>query len=316
MRVVVTGGAGFIGSNLVQVLLDRGDEVVVLDDLVTGYRENVPEAATFVEGSVADHGAVRAAIKGAQLVFHQAAHRAVARSVEQPLDTDTANVHGTLTVLNAAKDAGVRRVVYASSSSIYGGAAEMPTPESAPLLPRSPYAVTKLAGEHYCRVFAELFGIETVALRYFNVFGPRQRPDSPYAAVIPLFIQAVAAGEAPVVHGDGLQSRDFTFIDDVVRANLAAAIAPADRCSGKAYNVAAGRTFSLLDLLAELSNIFDIGVAPVHVEPRPGDVRYSQADARAAAADLAWRAEIALNEGLRRTAEWFGGVGRDGAHHG
>lgn len=304
--MLVTGGAGFIGSNLADALVDRGDDVLVLDDLITGYRENVPQACPFIEGSVADDAVVRRAMEGVELVFHQAAHRAVSRSVELPLDTDTANVHGTVTVLNAAKDAGVRRVVYASSSSVYGGANVLPTPEVSPLLPRSPYAVTKLTGEHYCRVFSELFGLETVALRYFNVFGPRQRPDSMYAAVIPLFIAALRACEPPIIHGDGRQSRDFTYIDDVVAANLSAASAAPERCSGRAFNIAAGGTVSLLDLVAELQEIFDVHVEPQHVDPRAGDIRFSQADPTAAAVELAWSAEVAFGDGLRRTVEWFG----------
>jgi UDP-glucose 4-epimerase len=229
----------------------------------------------------------------------------VLRSVEHPLATDTANVHGTLTVLECARRAGVRRVGYASSSSVYGGADVLPTPESAPTLPRSPYAVTKLAGEHYCRVFWELFGLETVSLRYFNVYGPRQRPDSAYAAVIPLFIDALATGRPPTVHGDGLQSRDFTYVDDVVAANLRAAEAPAARCAGRAYNVAGGGRHSLLDLLAVLGRIMGVRPEPVHTDPRPGDVRHTQADLSAAERDLGHRPAVGFEEGLRRTVAWF-----------
>src|SRR3954468_25046033 len=238
MRCLVTGGAGFIGSNVVDALVARGDEVRVIDDLSTGRRGDVHRDAELIEGNISDEHAVRKAVDGCDVVLHQAAHRAVLRSVEDPLATDTANVHGTLTVLHAAQQAGVRRVVYASSSSVYGGAAQRPTPESAPLTPRSPYAVTKLTGEHYCRVYTELHGLETVSLRYFNVFGPRQRPDSMYAAVIPLFIDALHRREPPTVHGDGRQSRDFTFIGDVVAANLAALDADVGRASGKAFNIA------------------------------------------------------------------------------
>jgi UDP-glucose 4-epimerase len=305
MLVVVTGGAGFIGSNLVEALVARGDTVRVIDDLSAGHRGSVSSDVELVEAGVDDIDKVSAACKGADAVLHQAAHRAVLRSVEDPLATDRANVHGTLTVLKAAVDAGVRRVVYASSSSVYGGAAERPTPESAPLVPRSPYAVTKLTGEHYCRVFAELYGLETVALRYFNVFGPRQRPDSAYAAVIPLFIEAITNRRSPVVHGDGGQSRDFTYVSDVVAANLAAIEAPADRCSGRAYNVAGGREFSLLELLAELARILDAEVRPTFVDPRAGDVRHSCADVTAAATDLGFRTAVDFADGLRRTVAWM-----------
>jgi UDP-glucose 4-epimerase len=305
MHVVVTGGAGFIGSHLTDALVDDGHSVQVVDDLFSGYRQNVNPKAGFVQASVADDAAVRAAVAGADVVFHQAAHRAVLRSVEDPLATDTANVHGTLTVLKAALDAGVRRVVYASSSSVYGGAETLPTPESAPSAPRSPYAVSKLTGEHYCRVFAELYGLETVALRYFNVYGPRQRPDSAYAAVIPLFIDALRSGAPPEVHGDGLQSRDFTFVADVVDANLAAARAPAELCSGRAYNLAGGRAHSLLDLLEILGRLLDVEPKPVHTDPRPGDVRHSRADAAAAARDLSFACGVGFEEGLRKTVEWF-----------
>jgi UDP-glucose 4-epimerase len=305
MRALVTGGAGFIGSNLVGALVDAGGDVVVLDDLSTGFAENIAGAATVVEGEVSDPDAVARAVAGCEIVFHLAAHRAVLRSVEQPLETDRANVGGTLTVLVAARDAGARRVVCASSSSVYGGAEQLPTPETAPLLPRSPYAVSKLAGEHYCRVFWELFGLETVALRYFNVYGPRQRPDSRYAAVIPLFVDALLRGVPPQVHGDGLQSRDFTFVADAVSANLRAAEAPAQRCAGRAYNVAGGASYSLLDLIAILERIIGVEVAPSFAAPRAGDVRHTQADIGAAAADLGHRPSVPFEEGLTRTVEWF-----------
>jgi UDP-glucose 4-epimerase len=225
--------------------------------------------------------------------------------VQDPVSTDRANTNGTLLVLKAAADAGARRVVAASSSSVYGGAEQLPTPESAPLVPRSPYAVSKLAGEHYCRVWHELFGLETVSLRYFNVYGPRQRPDSAYAAVIPLFIRALRAGERPVVHGDGLQSRSFAFIDDVVAANLAAAGAPAERCAGRAYNIAGSSSRTLLELLDELGAILGVAVVPEHTDPRAGDVRQSSADLTAAGRDLGWAPGVSLPDGLRRTADWF-----------
>ncbi len=305
MHALVTGGAGFIGSNLVDALVAEGHPTRVLDDLSTGYLENVPTEADVVEGSVADHAAVARAVRGAEVVFHLAAHRAVPRSIEDPLATDTVNAHGTLTLLKACADAGVRRVVNASSSSVYGSATTMPTPESEPLRPRSPYAVSKMAAEHYCRVFSELFGLETVSLRYFNVFGPRQRPDSSYAQVVPLFVDALQAGAAPIVHGDGCQSRAFVYVDDAVSASLAAARAPGQHCNGQAYNVAGCRSADLLEVLTMLGRILGVQPRPVHVGSRPGDVRHTSADVSAAARDLGFRPEVGLEEGLRRTVGWL-----------
>ncbi len=305
MNVLVTGGAGFIGSNLVDALLARGDSVRILDDLFSGSKENVDPAAELVVGSVADEKLVHEVADGCEVVFHIAAHRAVPRSVENPLGTDLANVHGTLAVLVAARDAGARRVVSASSSSVYGGAEQLPTPESAPLIPRSPYAVSKLAGEQYCRVFAELFGLETVSLRYFNVYGPRQRPDSAYAAVIPLFIDALTSGKRPTVHGDGRQSRDFTFVTDAVVGTLAAADAPGAACAGRAYNIAPGYSHSLLDLLEILGRLIGVKPDPVFTDPRPGDVRLAQADPSAATRDLGFSCSVGFEDGLRRTVEWL-----------
>ncbi len=305
MNVLVTGGAGFIGSNLVDVLLARGDSVRVLDDLFSGTKENLDPAAELVVGSVADEKLVREAAEGCEVLFHIAAHRAVPRSVENPLGTDLANVHGTLAVLVAAKDVGARRVVSASSSSVYGGAEVLPTPESAPLVPRSPYAVSKVAGEQYGRVFHELFGLETVSLRYFNVYGPRQRPNSAYAAVIPLFIDALKTGARPIVHGDGTQTRDFTYVSDAVAGTIAASEAPAERCAGRAYNIAPGASHSLLDLLAVLGRILGVEPDPEFTAERAGDVRQAQADPAAAARDLDFRCRVDLEDGLRRTVEWF-----------
>jgi len=305
MIVLVTGGAGFIGSNLADALVVAGHDTRVLDDLSTGRAENVPSGAQLIEGDVADADIVAKAVDGVDIVFHLAAHRAVALSVERPLSTDTANIHGTLTVLKAAADAGAQRVVSASSSSVYGGAKVMPTPETEPLVPRSPYAVTKMTGEHYCRVFAELYGLETVSLRYFNVYGPRQRPDSAYAAVIPLFIDALRNGKPQTVHGDGLQSRAFVYVEDAVAANLAAATAPAPVAQGQAYNIGGLRTATLLELLDTLGAIIGVEPNPVHTAPRPGDVRHSSADVSAAANQLGWVPQVELDAGLRRTVEWL-----------
>jgi UDP-glucose 4-epimerase len=301
--MLVTGGAGFIGSHLVDALLARGDRVRVLDDLSTG--QNLNPAAELVNGDVADPEVVARAVADVEVVFHHAAHRAVLRSVEHPLATDRANTFGTLNVLKAGVDAGVRRVVYASSSSVYGGADRLPTPPDAPLVPRSPYAVSKVAGELYSRVFSELYGIETVSLRYFNVYGPRQRPDSRYAAVIPLFIRALLDDDPPEVHGDGTQSRDFTYIDDVVAANLAAAEAPGERCSGRAFNVAGGRPSSILDLLRMLKGITGHSVEPRFTEPRAGDVRHTWADIGSAREGLGYGPTVGMEEGLARTVAWF-----------
>lgn len=309
MRVLVTGGAGFIGSHLVDAFVGDADEVVVLDDLSTGHADNVNAEARLIVGDVADPQAVAAAVDGAEVVFHLAAARAVLRSVEEPLESDRANTHGTLTVLEAARHAGVRRVVSTSSSSIYGGASLTPTPESAPLLPRSPYAVSKLAAEHYARIYWELHGLETVSLRLFNVFGPRQRPDSQYAAVIPIFIDALSSGRSPEVHGDGLQSRDFTYVDDTVAAFQVAAGAPAEVCAGRAYNVAAEGEHSLVELLDCLQRLLGVSVAPHHVAPRAGDVRHSRADCALARAELGWSAKIAFEDGLARTVAWFSAEG-------
>ena len=309
MKVTVTGGAGFIGSHIVDALVSEGADVWILDDLSTGYERNVHPSANLIEADIRDEPALARAVEGSELVFHEAAHRAVLRSVEHPMETDRANVAGTLGLLVAARDAGVRRVVFASSSSVYGGAEVMPTSESEQLAPRSPYAVTKVTGEQYCRVFTELFGLETVALRYFNVYGPRQHPESMYAAVIPIFIDALRRAEPPEIHGDGLQTRDFSYIDDVVRANLLAARAPASACAGKAYNVAGGRSYSLVDLLEILQGIIGARVDPIHTDPRAGDVRDTCADISAAATDLGFEPAVDFAEGLERTVRWFEGLG-------
>jgi UDP-glucose 4-epimerase len=305
VRALVTGGAGFIGSHLAEALLRDGADVVVLDDLSTGALANVPRDAKLVEGDVAESDDVVQAIAGCDVVFHQAALGSVVRSVDRPLDTDRANVHGTLALLTEARQAGVRRVVLASSSSVYGGAQQLPTPEDAPLLPRSPYAVSKLTGEHYARVAWELHGLETVCLRYFNVFGPRQRPDGLYTAVIPRFVRALMAGTPPRIDGDGSQSRDFTFVDDVVQANLQAAVAPAARCGGRAYNVAWGQPHDLRQLLDVIQGELGTRIEPVHTARRRGDVEHSHADISAARRDLGYEPAVPFERGVVQTVAWF-----------
>jgi UDP-glucose 4-epimerase len=302
---MVTGGAGFIGSHVVDALLAEEAEVVVLDDLSASTGSNLPPHVRLVQGSVEDIDAVREAIPGCEVVFHLAAHRSVERSVNNPLASNQANVTGTLTVLAAAHEAGVRRVVSSSSSSVYGGASVMPTPEDTPLTPRSPYAVSKLAAEHYCRVYAELFGLETVSLRYFNVYGPRQDPNSRYAAVIPLFLRMLMDGQDPEIHGDGLQTRDFTFVADAAAANVRAARAPATAARGQAYNIAGGTPWNLLDLLAYLGQLTGRTYRPRHVGNRAGDVRHTWADTSAAESALQHRATVPMEEGLAETVKWF-----------
>jgi UDP-glucose 4-epimerase len=303
---LVTGGAGFIGSHLVEALVARGHEVRVLDNLSTGDRANLDAVADridFLPGDITDLSAVRDAVRGVEVVYHQAALASVPRSVADPLATHQVCVNGTLHVLLAARDARVRRVVYAASSSAYGNSARLPKSEADPTAPLSPYAVAKLAGEQYCAAFSIVYGLETVRLRYFNVFGPRQTPDSPYAAVIPLFIQALTSGRSPVLHGDGEQSRDFTFVEDVVQANLLAADTPG--VSGRVYNVACGRRTTLLELVAYLNELLGTRIEPTHTEPRPGDVRHSQADISRAVADLGYRPTTDVRRGLQRCLEWW-----------
>ena len=303
---LVTGGAGFIGSNIVEALVARGTSVRVLDDLSNGREENLApfsDRVDFVRGDLRDRGAVRACMRGVEVVLHLGALGSVKRSVEDPLTSNEVNVTGTLNVLAAAKDAGVRRVVFSSSSSVYGENPTLPKREDLPCLPISPYAVSKLAAESYARVFARLYDLETVCLRYFNVFGPRQRPDSPYAAVIPLFMQCALDARPVTIYGDGLQSRDFTYVSNVVRANLAAADAAG--VSGRVFNIACAERYSVLDIVSILGEAIGRHVDVVHEEARIGDVRHSQADVSAAQQALGYSVEVGLREGLARTWDAF-----------
>jgi len=303
---LITGGAGFIGSNIVEELLRRGQRVRVLDNFSTGRRENLRPFSgriELLEGDIRDPKDARKAVAGVDYILHQAALPSVARSVEDPIASNETNVSGMLNLLTCAKEAAVKRFVFASSSSVYGDTPTLPKVETMPLNPTSPYAVSKLAGEHYCRIFHRIYGLETVCLRYFNIFGPRQNPDSQYSAVIPLFIKSMLASESPTIFGDGLQSRDFTFIANVVNANLLAAQAP--QAAGGAFNIACGGRYSLLDLVGILNSILGGAIAPRHREARNADVKHSQADIAAAGRFLGYAPTVRFEEGLRRTVDWY-----------
>lgn len=306
MKALVTGGGGFIGSNIARALLARGDEVRIIDDFSTGRRENLEGIEVeVVESTIEDPGALQRAMDGVEVVFHQAALPSVKRSVDDPIRTHSVNATGTLNVLVAARDGGARRVVYASSSSAYGNTPVLPKQEDMTPSPLSPYAVAKLTGEQYCRAFSHVYGLETVALRYFNVFGPRQDPTSHYSAVIPLFATALLERRVPTVHGDGEQTRDFTYIDNVIQANLKAAEGD-ERSSGQAMNIACGSRVSLNQLLEALAGIIGVEDYQVdHGDPRPGDVRDSLADISKARDLIGYEPTVQLEEGLRKTVDWF-----------
>ena len=306
---LITGGAGFIGSHLAAALTGRGDSVVVLDDLSTGSEDNLGPARQgagdlrFLRGDICDYAACQEAVDDVDYVIHLAARARVQRSIENPEATHQVNVNGGLNVLNAARRAGVKRVVYASSSSVYGDRSDPAAAkrEDMDIRPASPYAAGKASLESYCRAYTRSMGLETVSLRYFNVFGPRQDPNSQYAAVIPRFLFAILNGQTPVVYGDGRQSRDFTYIDNVVQANLAACTAP--RAAGEVYNIASGRSIDLLTLLDMLSRLTGKEAAPQFAEPRTGDVRHSLADLRRAQADLDYRVLVDFEQGLSRIVD-------------
>lgn len=305
--VLVTGGAGFIGSHLVEHLVARGARVRVLDDFSTGRREKIDpwlDRIELHEASVTDPDACARACRGVRFVLHQAALPSVQRSVADPRPTHHVSATGTLNMLHAAKDAGVRRFVYAGSSSAYGDTPTLPKHEGMPSFPRSPYAVAKLAGEHYAQVFPRLFGLETVVLRYFNVFGPRQDPRSPYSAVIPLFIDGALDGRAPLINGDGGQTRDFTYVENVVDANFRACFAEGDGVVGEVFNVGCGERISVLRLWEEIRDILGVELDAVTGPPRPGDVRDSLADLTRIRARLGYEVRVPLAEGLRRTVAW------------
>jgi len=303
---LVTGGAGFIGSHLCERLVQEGQGVRVLDNFFAGKAANLEPFKDNVEvirGDIRDARTVAEAMRGVDIVFHEAALGSVPRSVADPLSTHEVNINGTLNVLLAARDAGVRRVVSASSSSVYGETPTLPKHEGITPQPLSPYALSKLAGEQYINVFNKVYGFEAVALRYFNIFGPRQDPESQYAAVIPRFVTALLEGRQPVIYGDGQQSRDFTFVENVVEANLLAS--EAEGIAGRAFNVACGGRYTLLDVLARLKEIIGSTIEPLHEAARRGDVRDSQASIDAAAEAFGYRVRVDFDEGLRRTVAWY-----------
>ena len=300
---LVTGGAGFIGSHISEALVQRGHRVRVADSLVTGYRRNLRDGVEFIEADLADAAAAAAVINGMDYVIHQAAIPSVPRSVKNPVESHRANVDGMLNVLVAARDAKVKRVVFAGSSSVYGDLPTLPKREDMPTNPMTPYALQKLTSEQYGQMFTRLYGLEVVTTRYFNVFGPRQDPGSPYSGVISLFIKALLAGTRPVIYGDGGQTRDFTFVTNVVDGVLRAVEVP--EAAGQVFNVATGGRVSLNELLAVLKKIVGSDVEPIYEAGRTGDVRDSQADITKAERVLGYRPTVTLEDGLRQTVAWF-----------
>ncbi|MBD3178202.1 MAG: NAD-dependent epimerase/dehydratase family protein [Candidatus Latescibacteria bacterium] len=306
-KYLVTGGAGFIGSNIVERLVEMGEEVVVLDDLSTGYRENIEEwidDIELVEGDIRDTEAVRRSLSGVDYVLHQAALASVPRSIDNPVLVNDVNVNGTLNVLEQSRKEGVKGLVYAASSSAYGDADVSPKKEELRPRPLSPYAVSKLVGEHYCSVYSEVYGLPTVSLRYFNVFGPRQDPGSQYAAVVPIFISRVLEGKSPVIYGDGEQSRDFTYVSNVVSANILAA--KAGEAAGEMINVACGDKFTVNRLLDIIKEELGSDIEPRYEDPRAGDVKHSLADISKAGKMIDYSVKVTFQEGIRKTIDWYG----------
>lgn len=308
MKYLVTGGAGFIGSNIVSELLKQGQQVVVLDNFATGKRENIlplmkDKNLTMIEGDLRSFHIVRSAVKGVDYILHQGALPSVPRSINDPITSNDVNILGMLNILEAAKEFGVKRVITASSSSIYGNSETLPKVESMPVNPLSPYALTKYAQERYCQIFSQIYGLETVALRYFNVFGPNQDPTSQYSAVIPKFIKLIMADKEPVIYGDGSQSRDFTFVENNVWANIQACTAP--KAAGEVINIACGERYTLIELVQMINEILGKNIEPKFETDRAGDVKHSLAGIDKAKEVLGYEVRVDFREGLRRTVEYF-----------
>jgi len=305
-KYLVTGGAGFIGSNIAEALVKRGYAVKVIDNLLTGKRENISsflDKIEFIEGDIRDYDVCKRALEGVDFVLHQAALPSVPRSIEDPLLTTEINIKGTLNILLASREAKVKGFVFASSSSVYGDDPNLPKKEDTVGNPLSPYAISKLAGEKYCRVFSQIFGLSTVCLRYFNIFGPRQDPSSQYAAVVPNFITRMLKGESPTIFGDGEQSRDFTYVSNVVEANILAS--KAQGVSGEVFNIACGERTTVNSLASKLNEILKTEISPSYDEPRPGDVRHSFADISEARKMLKYESLVPFGKGLEETIRWY-----------
>lgn len=307
-KYLVTGGAGFIGCNLVRYILERGHDVVVVDNFSTGKRQNVADfidKVEFIEGDIRDRAVMDRAVKGVTAIFHEAALGSVPRSVEDPQTSHDVNVNGTLTVLESARAAGVKRIIFAASSSAYGDQEESPKHEAMVPMPISPYAASKVACEGYMRAYAACYGLETLSLRYFNVFGAYQDPEGPYAAVIPAFISRILRGQRPIVFGDGEQSRDFCYIDNVCKANWLAANAPSERCDGTVLNIACNASTTLNEILTLLKELLNTNIEAEYTDPRPGDVKHSLADVSLAKKVIGYEPEVFFAEGLRKAIDWY-----------
>jgi len=307
-KYLVTGGAGFIGSNIVEELLNRGEYVRILDNFSTGRRQNIAEFVNrknfeLIEGDLRSYHIVQEAVKGVDYVLHQGALPSVPRSVKDPITTNDVNVNGTLNILDASLNARVKRVIYASSSSVYGNGKQLPKREDMKPAPESPYALSKYTGERYCQIFAKIYGLETVCLRYFNVFGPRQDPNSQYSAAIPKFIKLIKEGKRPSIYGDGEQSRDFTYVSNVIRANLLAC--RADNAVGKVCNIACGQRITVNLLVEKIADILCKKVDPIYANPRPGDVKHSYASIQQAEKNLGYAVQTNFDEGIIKVVEYF-----------